>query len=159
MLQASQTREDSRSKRRSLMQFVQKRVRDPDLSDDIVQETIIRLMRYQEPVVHWMALAQKIATNLIYDHYRQTQLYAYEDLNEAIACQNPLPEQVLFYRQRIQYVSDILATMPQKRRDVLMRRRLLGESYQTISTALRISPEAVEKHMTRALHQLRAMPN
>ena len=47
-----------------------------------------------------------------------------------------------------------LATMPPLRRDVLVRRRLQGQSCAAIARELGLSPKAVEKHITRGLADL-----
>ena len=70
------------------------------------------------------------------------------------ASQAPLPDRVLAGRQELELLKGALAVMPPLRRDVLVRRRLQGQSCAAIARDLGLSPKAVEKHITRGLADL-----
>lgn len=146
----------ARSQRDLLMQFVAGRVSDAALREDLVQDALLRLVDYgrTNPITNWAALARKVARNLINDHFRSRQRHPTETIDEAVPCTNPLQEEVLMHRQRLELFDRVLSAMPPLRREVLVRRRLRGESYEVIGKALALTPQAVEKHMTRALRQL-----
>ena len=139
-----------------LMQFVAGKVRDVSLREDLVQETFVRLIDYGRgnTIGNWVALARKIAVNLINDHFRDRHQHPTDAIDETHPSDVPLQDNVLLHRQRLSIFKQTLEKMPPLRREVLIRRRLRGESYQHIALALRLSPQAVEKHMTRALRQL-----
>lgn len=138
------------------MQFVASRIRDRSMREDVVQETWLRMLKYDRAhtIGNWPALARKIALNLIRDHFRAEKLHPTEEINDSQPSPVPLQEQTLMYRQKLGAFQAVLAEMPPLRRNVLIARRIHGKSYQEISAELNLSPQAVEKHMTRALCQL-----
>ena len=151
----------AQSQRDLLMRFVAGRVEDAALREDLVQEALLRLVAYGQsnPIRNWAALARKVAVNLINEHFRSRRRHPTQMLDEALPCTNPLQEQVLMHRQRLEIFQRVLQEMPPLRREVLIRRRLRGESCEAIGRALSLSPQAVEKHMTRALRQLHGALN
>lgn len=142
--------------RSRLLVFVARKVRDETVREDVVQETLIRLLDYsrRHTVTNLTGLARKIATNLINDHFRLKQHHQTETLDATYPCDQPLQEQVLMHRQRLDVFTHALKDMPHLRREVLIRRRIKGESCAEIAIALKLSPQAVEKHMSRALKHL-----
>ena len=111
-----------------------------------------------QKLVSIYALGFRIAANLLVDHHRRDSRYVAEREEEP-ASQAPLPDRVLVGRQELAILNDALAAMPPLRRDVLVRRRLQGQSCAAIARDLGLSPKAVEKHITRGLADLhKAMP-
>jgi RNA polymerase sigma-70 factor (ECF subfamily) len=139
-----------------LYHYVLKRVRDPHLSEDIAQETMSRLVAYRnsKPVENPQALSFSIALNLIRDHFRQQRPTA--ALDESLLCPQPLADDVVMHRQRLEAVKEVIARMPPLRREVFSRRRLKGESVGEIAASLDMSIAAVEKHLVRGLSDLQA---
>lgn len=142
--------------RQRLVRFVSGKLRDHALCEDVVQETLARLVAYarQNPIDNIAALGRRIALNLISDHFRRVRQGPTEVIDEAMACDHPLPEQVLMHKQRLEAFSEALKAMPPLRREVLIRRRLHGETCEAIARGLKLSPDAVEKHISRGLRQL-----
>ncbi|MBM0105855.1 RNA polymerase sigma factor [Steroidobacter sp. S1-65] len=142
--------------RSSLYHFILKRVRDPWISEDLVQETLTRLLAYArvQTVLDTKALGFRIATNLVRDHFRSLNRSDVQPLTEDLVCDRPPQEQVSIHRQRIDAFGQALAAMPPLRREVFIRRRLRGESYSEIAASLGLSHAAVEKHVVRALEWL-----
>lgn len=137
--------------------FIIRRVRDPFLAEDLVQETLTRLLAYMRAnkVGDAAALGFRIAANLVTDHFRAKGANgAAGALDEEIACARPTAEQALMERQRVDAFTRALERMPPLRRDVFIRRRLLGQSHREIARALDLSEAAVEKHVVRALEWL-----
>ena len=137
--------------------FIVRRVRDPFLAEDLVQETLTRLLAYMRAnkVSDAAALGFRIATNLITDHFRGgATTVAATALDEEIACARPTAEQALMERQRVDVFTRALDRMPPLRREVFIRRRLQGQSHREIACALDLSEAAVEKHIVRALEWL-----
>ncbi len=125
-----------------------------------MQETLSRLVHQSrmQKLVSIYALGFRIAANLLVDHHRRDRRYVAEREDEP-ASQAPLPDRVLAGRQELAILNDALAAMPPLRRDVLVRRRLQGQSCAAIARDLGLSPKAVEKHITRGLADLhKAMP-
>lgn len=128
----------------------------PNSSDaaDIYQESILRVIEQarSQPLRNPLAYAVRIARNLLINKPKLQALAL--DAVDGLLCPTPCPEERTSQAQRAQLLQDFLATMPAQRREVLIRRRLQGESREQIATAMGISDEAVKKHMTRALADL-----
>jgi RNA polymerase sigma factor (sigma-70 family) len=127
----------------------------PNSSDaaDIYQESILRVIEQAraQPLRNPLAYAVRIARNLLLGGKRQTlSLETLDDLSSPLPC----PEERTSQRQRAELLTGFLATMPVQRREVLIRRRLQGESREQIAAAMGLSEAAVKKHMTRALADL-----
>jgi RNA polymerase sigma-70 factor (ECF subfamily) len=145
--------------RLALQRFVDGRLRDRDEGEDIVQETYVRLYDYRRtrPVSDVGAFCFAVARNLVYDHFRRRQAAPPSgELAEDIVCPQPLAEEVLDYRQRVEIMMRALKVMPPLRREVFMRRRLDGIAAAQIAADLGMSLASIEKHCTRALADLRA---
>jgi RNA polymerase sigma-70 factor (ECF subfamily) len=97
-----------------------------------------------------------IARNLIRDHVRRLRgAPTTADLSEEIACPAPRADEILGYRERVDVLIRALKAMPALRREVFTRRRLDGQPVATIAVDLDLSVAAVEKHVVRALADLR----
>lgn len=146
-----------RAQRRDLYQFIVRRTRNAATAEDLVQETFERLLAYEQArtIVDRAALGYRIALNLIRDHFRRAQRRPVEALHDEIPCQAPAAEQILMHRQRVEVFGKLLDAMPPLRREVFIRRQLHGQSFQEISVSLSLSEAAAEKHVMRALEQLR----
>ncbi len=143
-------------KREALYGFIFRRVRDPFVAEDIVQETLARLIAYMQSnkVADSLAFSLRIAANLITDHHRMRGVDRAEVLEPEMACHRPSAEQSVMARQRVDAFARALENMPPLRREVFIRRRLKGQSHREIAEALGLSPAAVEKHVVRALEWL-----
>lgn len=144
---------------RVLSRYVRGRTSNLDVVEDVVQETLVRLVQItrREKPVSIYALGFRIAANLLVDQYRQQRRYADEPDPEQVS-EVPLPDRVIAGRQELTVLSEALAAMPPLRREVLVRRRIDGQSCATIARELELSPKSVEKHITRGLADLqRAM--
>lgn len=143
-------------KREALYGFILRRVRDPFVADDLVQETLTRMIAYMQSnkVADSLAFSLRIAANLISDHYRRRGIDQTEALEPEIACHRPSAEQSAMARQRADAFARALGRMPPLRREVFIRRRLKGQSHREIAQALDLSVAAVEKHVVRALEWL-----
>ncbi|MEG3151052.1 RNA polymerase sigma factor [Sphingomonas sp. ZT3P38] len=152
--------EDWRAIGAALNRYVRARTSRTDVAEDVVQETLSRLVCQSrtQKLVSVYALGFRIAANLLVDHHRRDSRYVPEG-GEEPASQAPLPDRVLVGRQELAILKGALAAMPPLRRDVLVRRRLQGQSCAAIARDLGLSLKAVEKHITRGLADLhKAMP-
>lgn len=134
------------------------RLRHKELAEDIAQQSMLKAIEYQQDniVISLHALALRIAGNLISLHYRQSRASDSLDAAEDLASNEPLPDRVAEGREEFEAMQAVLARMPALRRDVFLRRRLEGQSCEDIGRALSLNPKAVEKHITRALIDLKA---
>ncbi|MCJ2184458.1 hypothetical protein MTR62_17425 [Novosphingobium sp. 1949] len=104
------------------------------------------------------ALAFRIAGNLLVDHARlESRSGAGLDAGSAVepVCEAPSLDRILDPQKAFEVFQRCLNRMPPLRREVLVRRRLHQESCRSIGAELALSSKAVEKHITRALVDLR----
>ncbi len=144
--------------RRALQRFIEGRLRDRTDSEDLVQETYLRLYDYRRTrsVADVGAFCFAVARNLIHDHLRRLRVAPIPaDLPEEIACPAPRADEILIHRERVDTLTRALKTMPALRREVFTRRRLDGQAVATIAADLGLGNSAVEKHIVRALADLR----
>lgn len=145
-------------RRVDLLRYVGRRVDDVALSEDIVQEAIIRLLAYQAKpgitIANITALLRRISLDLTRDHFRRSARTRQVELSDDIPCPHPGIQQRLEQRQLIAMVAGVLNAMPRLRRDVFFRRRVEGRSAREVAEALGISPGAVDAHVARAVLDL-----
>jgi RNA polymerase sigma factor (sigma-70 family) len=136
--------------------YVLRRTGRHDLADDIAQETVARLIDYgrTNQIATIYGLGFRIASKILLKHNRAALRMSEEEIPESHASSDPLPDHVVAARQDVALVSRILRRMPRLRREVLVRRRIKGESCATIAQDLNMSTKAVEKHITRGLRDL-----
>ncbi len=142
----------------ALHRFVLASVRDRSDSEDVVQETFVRLYVYrsQRAVEDVAAFCFAVARNLIRDRSRRTSAApVLTEMPEDLACPQPCALETMIHRQRVDVLSAAIEAMPPLRREVFLRRRLDGDSVATVALDLDLSPVAIEKHVTRALADLR----
>jgi len=142
---------------RALQLFVGGRVTDQADRDDVVQETYLRLVDHQTTsrVENVKALCFAIARNLLIDLQRHRRRVRNVELDEALVCPQPTADVVVAYRRAVAILARALERMPPLRREIFFRRRLDGDPIETIAAALEMSRAAVEKHVVRALADLR----
>ena len=134
-------------------------MRDDDVQD-VAQESIARLLRYrdQEPPEAWTALLYRIAINVVRDRARRDR---HAPLGEASAVESDAiatdasPEQHASDLEALARVRDAILRLPPRCRAVYLMHRVEGQSYPEIARRCGISTKAVEKHMSRALRELR----
>jgi RNA polymerase sigma-70 factor (ECF subfamily) len=144
--------------RQALQRFVEGRLRDRSDSEDLVQETYLRLYDYRRTrsVADVGAFCFAVARNLIRDHMRRGRAAPIAaELPEDLVCPAPRADEILAYRERVDVLRQALRAMPALRREVFIRRRLEEQDVATIAAALELSPAAIEKHCTRAVADLR----
>jgi RNA polymerase sigma-70 factor (ECF subfamily) len=145
--------------RRALQRFIEGRLRDRSESEDLVQETYLRLYDYRRTrsVADVGAFCFAIARNLIQDHLRRLRVRpAGVELVEDTVCPAPRADEILAYRERVDLLTRALRAMPPLRREVFIRRRLEEQPVATIAVDMGLGISAVEKHVVRALADLRA---
>lgn len=142
--------------RPALQRFLFRRTGDWSLAEDLVQETLLRVVVYarDHAVTDLAALARAIALNLLNDHLRRRQRQRTEPIDDEVPSPAPGVEEAAMQRQRVEAFARALQGMPPLRREVFVRSRLRGQSYREIGEALGLSEAAVEKHVSRGLRWL-----
>ncbi|MFT3964282.1 MAG: sigma-70 family RNA polymerase sigma factor [Sphingobium sp.] len=138
-----------------LAAYVRRRLREPDMTEDVVQETVMRVIEQDRKRVieQPLAYAFRVADSIIHAGARRK---THVDLNEYadLMCDLPLADEVLDYRQRMTRFQAALDRLTPQRRLVFTKRHLEGKSRQEIADELNLSVEAVKKHLVRAMVDL-----
>lgn len=138
-----------------LRNYVRKRMRDPAQVEDVVQETLVRVIEQErrQVIEHPLAYAYRVADSVILAGARKAAREAELDPLELV-CDSPLADEVLDYRQRLARFEAALARLTPQRRAVFRMRHIDGKSRQEIAAELCLSVEAVKKHLVRAMADL-----
>mgnify|MGYP005849935413 FL=1 len=141
-------------------------VKDPDLADDLRQETFIKALRtirqgnYNEEGKFYPWLS-RIAHNLAIDHFRREQRYPTVEIEENRQVANSLnfsEESIEAARMREEVhnkVRQLIQTLPEKQREVVMMRHYAEMSFQEIAHATDVSINTALGRMRYALINLR----
>lgn len=138
-----------------LLAYARRRLRDPEQAGDVVQETMMRVIeqdrrqRIEQPV----AYAFRVADSVIFGQAQRTR-HVHEPVDLELACDLPLPDELLDYRQRFARFERALAALPPLRRTVFVKRHIDGLSRAEIAADLGLGLEAVKKHLVRAMIDL-----
>jgi RNA polymerase sigma-70 factor (ECF subfamily) len=129
---------------------------DPNLSDDIAQQTFLKLWEKQILVLPGKekALLFKIAGNEFIDTIRKRKLEidfasGFSEISEIST-----PDEILEVKELKERFNLVLGKMKEKQRLVFLMSRMEGLKYSEISVRLNISVKAVEKRMNGALSML-----
>jgi RNA polymerase sigma factor, sigma-70 family len=144
--------------RRKLLAYIARRDRNPASSEDVLQETLLRLLEQsrKQAILDPMAYAYRIADTVIYARARQKKRET--ELGDMdFAADVPAGEQVLEYKQRAALFRDALLAMSPVRRSVFVKRHLEGKARSEIAAETGLSLEAVKKHLLRAMAELAAL--
>ena len=137
--------------------FTRKRVGDPHLAEDVVQESLLKAMRSDrkpaadEDVIAWF---YRILRRSIIDLYRRRD--ARERALDRL--QAELPEQPTAATERVlcQCVKRLLSGLPEQYRDVLQRIDVDGATPKDAAAALGLKTNNLTVRLHRARHRLRA---
>lgn len=138
-----------------LKSYVRRRMRDPDQVEDVVQETLVRVIEQErrQVIEHPLAYAFRVADSVILAGARKARRETELDHLDLI-CDLPLADEVLDYRQRLARFETALARLTPQRRTVFRMRHIDGKSRLEIAEELNLSVEAVKKHLVRAMADL-----
>lgn len=123
-------------------------------AEDLVQEAFLRLAQYQrhQEVMKPEAFLMRSALNLSADAYRASSVRGEQVLiDDAVLVDTaPSVEAVLLGRERMTRMSECLASLNERTRDIFLAHRVHGMSYQEIAQDQRLSVSAIEKHIAKA---------
>jgi RNA polymerase sigma factor (sigma-70 family) len=142
-----------------LYNFYLRLTRNRSLSEDMVQEVFLRMLKYRHTFrgdgefTMWM---YHIARNVHYDHHskpRHEQVAGAEQ-EEPLAGE-PSAHETMEKDQDMQLLQKALARMPVDKREILILSRYQGLRYDVIAGILDCSVEAVKVRVHRAMNELR----
>jgi RNA polymerase sigma-70 factor (ECF subfamily) len=126
----------------------------PD-AEDLLHTAFLRLEQYraQHAVEDPAAFLIQTAVNIGVDVQRRERFTAGESVETqcfAMVDPAPLQDEVIEARARLQRVTEGLARMSPRTRQVFLLHRIDGLKYRDIAERLEISQSAVEKHIAKA---------
>jgi RNA polymerase sigma factor (sigma-70 family) len=130
--------------------------------DDIVQESLERVLRSADPSIVRNARAYlgRTALGLVIDRARRRQVVCidyHDDLGDlGLVCAYPLADAQCAAREEWERVSEVLGTLPARTREVIRLRRIEGVSQRETAEAVGVSESAIEKHVRRGVAAMRA---
>lgn len=139
-----------------LRSYVQTRTQNNELTDDVVQETMLRTFRSRE-VEHLqnpLAYMLTVSKTVLFDHWKSKHKTETDYELDAIVDKSASIEDVYLQQEKIRILGEVLANMPALRKKVFKMRRIDGKSREDIANELEISVEAVKKHINRAMIEL-----
>jgi RNA polymerase sigma factor (sigma-70 family) len=155
-----------------LLPKIIKRIQCPHIAFDVLHDALIRFamaknpQRHQQPEAYLFTIVQ----NLIIDQHKHNGLFVSIDatsegnesgdygvsVNPQFAESfSPSPEYLIDIKQRLALLQKIIDSLPAKCREVFWLFRIEGVPQKVIAEQLGISLNMVEKHVIRALVDLR----
>ncbi len=144
-----------------IRRFLTRRLSCVEVASELAQEVFVRylLAAPQRPVDNPRAFLFRIAGNLAIDHVRAKRLTAAHcvDIEECgeLASDYPSPERFAIARQEVERLRLAIEALPPKCREVFIRHKFDGVPQTRLAQEYRVTLNAIEKHLVRALVFLR----
>jgi RNA polymerase sigma factor (sigma-70 family) len=142
--------------RRALERFAARLV--GDRAEDVVQEVLVKAHRALRADDRDMALRAwlfRLTRNRCLDDLRSRRdVVALDDVREAAAAPDADPHTTLTRRARLQEVVADIATLPERQREVLLRREVEGQTHEEVAAQLGITVRASKNLVNRARENL-----
>ena len=140
-----------------LFNFALGQMRDPNLAEDLVQETVLRALRYfdgynGDGFRAWMAA---IMRNVHRDRPRVSPVPTEDEWLQSIPDMSPNPEQLAMHNDNASRLRDMVAGLPEALREVLVLREFGNLSYAQIAAMLNLPMGTVMSRLSRARDDLR----
>lgn len=132
-------------------------------TDDIVQETYALLAGLEsvDAIRHVKAYMFKTAYSVILGQVRRANIVSISTIDDigqlAGADEAPLPDIQVSDRQELQRLSEAIASLPPRRREVFVLRKIHGLKQHEVAQKLGVSVGTVEKQMQKSLNALMAV--
>ena len=135
-----------------------RRGRSSHEAEDLVQEAWVRLASYQRDRVvdEPEAFLMRIALNLSIDAHRTRISHGEEVAVEDVVLLDMAPsiESIVLARERVARMTQCLARLSDKTREIFLAHRVDGMSYKAIAENHGLSISTVEKHVAKATLQV-----
>jgi len=143
---------------RHLERILRGRGRTREETEDLIQETFIRVKRFldeggevREPQAFMVTTALNLSRDAREREHRE--LYSPKTLEDLVQLPDgrPTPDEVLAAQQRLIRLSNALNRAGPRAREVFLMSRVHGMTYPQIASHFKLSVSAIEKYMARAL--------
>lgn len=147
---------------RRLRAFVRRIVGSHGAAEDVVQQAFTNLLRMGGGGAQVNSgYITQAARNLALNHVRDARRRADVELTgvelEHIADPRPTPEMIVMCRRELQRLLEAIATLPERRRQAFVLKRIEGLSYDEIAQRMGTSRNTVISQVVAAMAQLDAM--
>lgn len=140
----------------ALTAFFMRRCSSPDLSNDLVQDVFVRLLRRKQSgeIDHPAAYVMQTASSVWNDHLRAGQIRhagqhdEYDDVSHSP--EGFSPERVYEGREAIERVLTALSVLSERTQDIYILCRFDGYKRHEVAKRVGISVSAVDKHLMAA---------
>ncbi len=143
-----------------LFNFLLRLTGNRHLSEDLVQEVFVRLLKYrhtyraESQFTTWMF---QIARNARIDHFRKgphDEVSMEDEVYERVSLQ-PTPGEQAEQNEQVQIMLDALSRLSEERREVLLMRGVLGLKFEEIADTLKCSINTIKGRAFRGIRELR----
>jgi len=147
---------------RQLFNFLFRLTGNRHLSEDLVQEVFVRLLKYRHTYrggsqfTTWMF---QIARNARIDQFRRSpreEDVAIEDEIRERVSLLPTPSQSAEYEEETRIMLDALARLSEEKREVLLLRGVHGLKFEEIAKILKCSVNTIKGRAFRGIQELKA---
>jgi RNA polymerase sigma-70 factor (ECF subfamily) len=127
--------------------------------DDLLQETYARVLALSDEardrIRNARAFLFRTARNVAFDRLRHQQVIPLQTLLEmdvsSVVDEGPAAEEIIESQQELERLTRVIASLPDRCRQVLTLRKIYGLSLRQIATQLGIAEHTVEKHVSTGL--------
>jgi RNA polymerase sigma factor (sigma-70 family) len=143
-----------------LYRFALRFLNNEEEAKDVVQEVFIRVWNGREQmteVQNWEAWCMKITRNLSLDRIRSISRKSAQPLEKAFNIHHHelTPYETTELQESMQSISNLIAALPEKQRQVIHLRDVEGYSYNEICEILEIDMNQVKVSLFRARNAVR----
>ncbi len=143
-----------------LYRFALRLLANEEEAKDVVQEVLIRVWRNQgsvDEIQNWEAWCMRITKNLSLDRLRVTQrrITASLDQESNVRDLNGTPHETTEQQESMQRINQLMATLPEKQRQVIHLRDVEGYSYNEICDMLELDMNQVKVSLFRARNAIK----
>ena len=145
--------------KKNLFGFFFKITYDRDVSEDMVQEVFIKILKYKDSFrgygkfSTWM---YRIAHNVSVDHFRKQNRYvSSEDPEELISIEDSVHEQDAIREEGFDMLNRAMLKLVPDKREILILSKIDGLKYKELGRILNCSENTVKGRVFRALKELK----
>lgn len=150
------------SHRKKLIGKIHRQVGCRETAEDIAHDSFERLHKAmnENEVDYPKAFLYQIAENFLKDYFRRKKTRdthikpkEFEEVANTVPSLTPAQDEALASRQLLEKMDDVLKSMPKRRRDIFILKRVHKMRNRDIADHFGISESAVEKNLRTALLQ------